>query len=156
LGKIDGEKVFEELYRLAETNRDLTDRECVQLALLPLMGDKKGQIGRAQNAIDVARYIEPNEKRKSAIEMMVVIMSKAFTDEEQKEIMKGVSAVSNLFDLIYEEGSKKVRAEVRAETKEQMKLIFKLHARGCSPEEISKKVDMPIEEIRETVRDLES
>ncbi|PEA55015.1 hypothetical protein CON64_10055 [Bacillus pseudomycoides] len=132
----NGDEVVKHLMDKAENEHSLSSAELGELVLLPLMKTKGSRKERAKDALQIATYVKDTTEQTQALSMIFVMANKFLQERDLEELIGGIR-MTKLYEIIKEETEQNVLAAA--------KMILK----GMSVEEISQKLNLPVEQIQE-------
>lgn len=153
LSNIDSKKTFAQLKQKIDSKQPLDDTEMMKMIVLPLTRPtKEEQKIWVKKVIDLAKDIEDARQQLFVLSGILTFSDKIIENDYAEEIRRWImmTKVARLFEIEKEEAVNAIKAELRESEKRET--VLKMLLKGETIIDITHKIDITEEEIRELLK----
>ncbi len=120
---LPAEEIYQEVKRKLENGEGLTEKELMQLIMIPLAEKgKKGKQRRVRQVISLAKMIGDEEEQKFVFASILVISDK-FIDKTDADAIRREISMTKVGRMIFEDGLEEGRKEGMTEGEKKQRVI---------------------------------
>lgn len=111
MNSFDGDIKLEEIEYKVENNIELTQQDIMTLSFIPLMRSKKSKSEITLESIEIAKNIQNDTEKNNCLMLLYALFDK-FGDDISKKRFKEIVKMTDVGNMIYDEGIEKGKAEL--------------------------------------------